>query len=321
MTQTESRPWVIAHRGASRDRPENTLAAFDEALSQGADAIELDVQLSRDGVPVVYHDRTLAKAGGGRRRVSRLDLSELATLDPGARLDAAFHGQHIPALEEVLERYGRRTRLLVEIKTREGAAAAARHLQLARTVAALLEKMKLEEQVLILSFDADVLAACVDETPRLRRVLNLRPPRRMTASLRERLPELYAVSADVRTLSVDFGAEVARAGKPLFVYSCNCAQDARCAMAAAKPADSGSTSCRQSDRSRSTPPMGNTPSSSSSNPRKAALGGGPISALPASPGNPSTPSPISRWRSSIPGPAQRGHISSARSRSRRSTHR
>jgi glycerophosphoryl diester phosphodiesterase len=157
---TRSSPWVIAHRGASRDAPENTIAAFDEALRQGPCGIELDVQLSRDGVPVVYHDRTLWKAGGGRRRVARCDLEELRKLDPGRRLDNRCRGQHIPTFEEVLSRYGRRTRLLVEIKTREGTAGRARHLQLARTVAIMIRRKKLLDRTWILSFDIDVLDAC-----------------------------------------------------------------------------------------------------------------------------------------------------------------
>jgi glycerophosphoryl diester phosphodiesterase len=232
MTPTAPRPWVIAHRGASRDRPENTLAAFDEALRQGCDGIELDVQLSRDGVPVVYHDKTLTRAGGGRRRVAQLDLRELAALDPGARLDVAFRGQHIPALENVLERYGSRTRLLVEIKTREGASGADRHLLLAREVGRLLTKMKLEDRVLVLSFDADVLAACAAEAPCLRPVLNLRPPRRMTNALRARLASLHALSADVRSLTRAFATDVLSAGRPLFVYTCNTVHSVERALAA-----------------------------------------------------------------------------------------
>ena len=60
---------IVGHRGAAGLAPENTLAAFDEALVQGCDAIELDLQLSRDEIPVVYHDRTLIRTGGGRVRV------------------------------------------------------------------------------------------------------------------------------------------------------------------------------------------------------------------------------------------------------------
>ena len=221
MGQAERPTWVIAHRGASRDCPENTIAAFDEALRQGCDGIELDVQLSRDGVPVVYHDKTLTKAGGGRRRVAQLAQRELAALEVGGWFDARFSGQRIPALEDVLERYGGRTRLFVEIKTREGTTAPDRHDLLARTVAGLIKKMSLEKRVCVLSFDADVLAACSREAPRLRPVLNLKPPPRLTPTVRKRLASLHALSADVRTLTGTFADGVRRAGRPLFVFTCN----------------------------------------------------------------------------------------------------
>ena len=144
MTATPASPAIVAHRGASNDFPENTLAAFEEALRRGADAIELDVQLSRDGVPVVYHDRTLTRAGGGRRRVSSLDWSELRELDPGLRFDRRFRGQTLPSLEQVLHRFAKRTRLLIEIKAREGLRGAARHVELARSCARLVRHRRLE---------------------------------------------------------------------------------------------------------------------------------------------------------------------------------
>ena len=223
---------VIAHRGASRDRPENTLAAFDEALRQGADGIELDVQLSRDGVPVVWHDRTLVRAGGGRRSVARCDLPELSRLDPGARFDRAWRGQHIPTLERVLERYGERTELLVEIKTREGAGAGERHERLARSVARMVRSRGLFERVRLLCFDPALLAVCADEAPGVRIVLNLKPPRAMTRTVRRRLESLHALSADVRTLTPAFGASVLQAARPLYVYTCNGPRTVERALAA-----------------------------------------------------------------------------------------
>ena len=232
MHRPERLAQVIAHRGASRDCPENTLAAFDEALRQGADGIELDVQLSRDGIPVVYHDRTLVRAGGGRRRVARIDFAELAALDPGARVDRRFRGQHIPALEDVLARYGGRTLLLVEIKTREGRTGRERHERLARAVARLVQERKLERNVWMLSFDPAVLAACADEAPGLRTVLNLKPPRRMTRALREQLTGLHALSADVRALTPGFGEDTGAAGRPLYVYTCNTERSVVRALAA-----------------------------------------------------------------------------------------
>ena len=216
--------WVIAHRGASRDCPENTLAAFDEALRQGCDAIELDVQLSRDGTPMVYHDKTLARAGGGRQRLSRLSAGELGQLDAGARSGEGFRGQRIPTLEQVLKRYAKRTRLLVELKTREGARGRARHVELARRAATLVSSLQLEKRVLMLSFDGKQLATCAEVAPAIGRVLNLKPPPLLEPELRQALADLFALSVDVRTLTPGFAAAVRLAGGSLLAFTCNTAR-------------------------------------------------------------------------------------------------
>jgi len=221
MSGISSFPWIIAHRGASRDRPENTIAAFDEALCQGAGGIELDVQLSRDEVPVVYHDKTLTRAGGGRKRVAGLNWDELRELDAAFRFGSGIPRQQIPSLEEVLARYGGRTRLLVEIKTREGAEGHDRHIRLARAVAAMVEAMGLVNNVLLLSFDPDVLDACAERAPRIGRVLTLKPPHRLHPALAGRLSGLFALSTDIRTLTAAFAGAVRRAGRPLLTYTCN----------------------------------------------------------------------------------------------------
>jgi glycerophosphoryl diester phosphodiesterase len=225
-----SSPWIIAHRGASKDRPENTLAAFREALRQGADGIELDVQLSRDGVPVVYHDRTLSRAGGGRRRVADLTFRELRRLDAAARLENARRPHRIPSLEEVLAKYGRRTRILVEIKSHRGTSG--RDLDLARVTAGLIRSLRLEAHTLLLSFSPEILDACAEAAPGIARVLNLKAPRRLTSPLSRRLSSLQALCVDVRTLTPGFAAAVHRANRSLLTYTCNTKATVERALAA-----------------------------------------------------------------------------------------
>ena len=77
------RPLVFAHRGGAALAPENTLAAFDQASPLGADGLELDVRLSRDGVVVVHHDRTLERTTNLRGAVSNATADELARADAG----------------------------------------------------------------------------------------------------------------------------------------------------------------------------------------------------------------------------------------------
>lgn len=108
--ETPQRTLVIAHRGASAEAPENTLAAFDLALRHGADGIEVDVRLSADGIPVVIHDPRLERTTSGRGRVDALSARQLTRLDAGswfnrrypARAKAGFHSLRIPLLSELL---------------------------------------------------------------------------------------------------------------------------------------------------------------------------------------------------------------------------
>ena len=117
---------VIAHRGTSGAAPENTLAAFELAERQGADAFELDVRLSADGAPVVIHDPTLERTTDGKGLVRAQSLVDLRTLDAGAnfttdgRATFPFRGQglRIPTLGEVLWAFPRMC-ILVEVKEPE----------------------------------------------------------------------------------------------------------------------------------------------------------------------------------------------------------
>ena len=101
---------------ASALAPENTLAAFRIAEAAGADGLELDVQLSIDGVPVVVHDDTVDRTTDGQGAVSDLTLAELGRLDAGSWFDGTFAAERIPTLEEVLKWGVGRLRFNVEIK-------------------------------------------------------------------------------------------------------------------------------------------------------------------------------------------------------------
>ena len=102
---------IIAHRGASAEAPENTLAAFRRAIELGADGVEFDVRLAADGVPVVIHDATLKRTAGIDRRVADITSAELARLDVGSWFnrhhghlaDEAYALERIPTLERVLD--------------------------------------------------------------------------------------------------------------------------------------------------------------------------------------------------------------------------
>lgn len=95
-------PRVIAHRGASAMAPENTLAAIALAAELGARAVELDVMLSRDGIPVIIHDETLDRTTSGTGPVAAQPMDSLARLDAGSWFSPAFAGEKLPTLTQAV---------------------------------------------------------------------------------------------------------------------------------------------------------------------------------------------------------------------------
>ena len=138
----------FAHRGASAQAPANTLSAFRLAAELGADGVELDVQLSRDGEAVVIHDFTVDATTNGSGAVAEKTLIELQALDAGSWFDAAFTGEHIPTLQEVMDAVGHRLLLNIEIKLPFTLA----NTGLEAEVVRLIEDNNLVERVIVSSF-------------------------------------------------------------------------------------------------------------------------------------------------------------------------
>lgn len=138
----------IAHRGASRAAPPNTIAAFRAALEMGADGIELDVHLSADGVPVVIHDSWVDAATDGHGRVADLTVAQLKRLDAGTPFDRLFAGERIPLLEEVLDCAGDSTLTNIELKSTR-----LRDSKLEEAVVSLLKRHGRRRNVLLSSFN------------------------------------------------------------------------------------------------------------------------------------------------------------------------
>lgn len=117
MATVPPSPLVVAHRGDLEHYPENTLAAFESAITRGADVIELDVFLSKDHELVVHHDHTLERTTNGTGYVGDLTLSELKRLDAGSWFSERFTGECIPTLGEVLELGKGWVRFELELRT------------------------------------------------------------------------------------------------------------------------------------------------------------------------------------------------------------
>ncbi|MBO0722628.1 MAG: glycerophosphodiester phosphodiesterase [Blastocatellia bacterium] len=133
-------PLVIAHRGASVVEPENTLRAFDLAIKQGAQMIELDLQLTRDNHVVVIHDAVLDHTTDLKGRIDHLSLSEVRKADAGK-------GERIPTLEETLDLTRRKASLYLEIKDPRAAVETLR----------LVRANRRQAEVMLASFDIDLM--------------------------------------------------------------------------------------------------------------------------------------------------------------------
>ncbi len=153
MLASLPQPIIFAHRGASAHAPENTLAAFDLALAQGADAIELDAKLSADGQVVVIHDPTVDRTTGAHGRVKDMKLAELRALDAGGFFSAKFGTEKIPMLEEVFEALGRKTLINVELTNYNSPRDC-----LVESACMLVKKFNLQKRVMFSSFFAFNLA-------------------------------------------------------------------------------------------------------------------------------------------------------------------
>ena len=149
-----SRPLIIGHRGASAVAPENTLAAFEAAISAGADGIEFDVRLSRDGIPVVIHDETLYRTSGVRRRVGEMSVNELNQLD-------------VPSLAQVFELFESND-LILYLEMKE--------VEVAQECCRLIEQYRLKDRVIFECFEHSALKTVKSIDPTFKIAPLFQPP-------------------------------------------------------------------------------------------------------------------------------------------------
>ncbi|MBT8341224.1 MAG: hypothetical protein HKP58_00965 [Desulfatitalea sp.] len=221
-----SHPWLVAHRGARDEAPENTRTAFERALSYAIDGIELDVQMSADRVPVVYHDETLMRICRRRDRVADLPLASLQQLDWGGWFHADFAGEPLPTLAQVLDRVASRTRLMIEIKSSPDLRRSGHVDRLVRQVVRLLPVVSprlLPERIFLLSFDAQALRLAHSLAPEWNYVLNIvdQQADAFAAWPTLALDHLYAVCVRIGKLTHELTRWARGRGLRCFTYTCN----------------------------------------------------------------------------------------------------
>lgn len=200
---------ITAHRGASYAAPENTFAAIEKAIGLGADYVELDVRITKDGQIVLIHDRTLNRTTNGRGELWDFTLEELRGLDAGSWFGGEFRGEPIPTLREVIELVKGRVRLNIEIKvSREEP-------EIVGKVVDIVRSEKFEKDCMVTSFTSEIVEEIKEIAPDIRTGLIF--GRDYPADVFEGSWEVLSCNQDV--VDEEFVARAKNSGKLIHVWT------------------------------------------------------------------------------------------------------
>ncbi|MBI4809737.1 MAG: glycerophosphodiester phosphodiesterase [Nitrosomonadales bacterium] len=214
-----SKTLIFAHRGANREAAENTRSAFDKALAYPIDGIETDVQLSRDQVAVLWHDRDLKKLKLPGRHIDDYDYLQLSGMDFAAHFVGA-QKEGVMSLQEFIAAYRARCRLLLEIKNRDWELVERQELKVRQTLA-LAGSM--DGRIMVSSFNLDSLIYAQQVVPSFPLVYNLEPEQNVNDAryALDEQPFLHGLCVHISTLDVDMMKTVRERGKFIAVYTCD----------------------------------------------------------------------------------------------------
>lgn len=221
---------IFAHRGANKEAAENTRSAFDRALTYPIDGMETDIQLSRDEVPVLWHDRLLAKLGHPVKHIDDFDYSELQAMNFAQHFSRDAKSEGIMSLQEFLDAYRKRTRLLLEIKNREWELRARHEIKVQQTLAMVGQVN--DDRIIISSFNLDGLIYAQQCRPGFPLVYNFEDEQTLEDA-REVLaaqPFLHGLCLPIATLDEPMVKLLHGLGKSIAVYTCNSDEQIRTAL-------------------------------------------------------------------------------------------
>lgn len=215
---------IYAHRGANKEAAENTRTAFEKALHYAIDGMETDIQLSRDGVGVLWHDDDLKKLGIPDKRIADLDHAQMQVMNFAAYF-ASAEPEGVMSLQDFIAAYRRRCGLLLEIKRYPSEPEERQQLKVQQTLQ-LVGKAE-GDHVLASSFDLESLVYAHRIAPQFPLVFNLEPEHDADFARRalEEQPYLHGLCVHRSTLDEAMMSVVRRCDKLIAVYTCNTDQD------------------------------------------------------------------------------------------------
>lgn len=217
---------IFAHRGANKEAAENTRTAFDKALAYPIDGIETDVQLSRDEVAVLWHDRFLGKLGYPLRHIDDFDHAQLKVMNFAAHFSSTAKPEGVVSLQEFIDSYRKRCRLLLEIKNRDWEPVARHQIKVLQT----LEMAKSPnagapdgDAIMVSSFDLASLVYAHQCAPDFPLVYNFETDQTLADARRvlDEQPFLHGLCLPIATLDEAMVRLLRDHGKTIAVYTCN----------------------------------------------------------------------------------------------------
>jgi len=213
-------PVLVAHRGASKAAPENTLAAYRAAIAQGAQVAETDVHLTKDGVVVVLHDKSLDRTTDGSGMIAQTPHAAVQGLDAGSWFDPSFSSERVPTLSELLALVRDKMVLCIEIKAKPKGGGQA----IAGRIRDLLDASGGRDQAIIFSFYPQQIKAAKAAMPDVPALFLIVPGKGAIPYTTGALTMARSLGADMigldhRRTTPAFVTQAQGAGFPVFVYT------------------------------------------------------------------------------------------------------
>jgi len=216
-----TKPLIFAHRGANREIAENTRSAFDRALEYAIDGIETDVQLSRDGVAVLWHDRLLNKVGLPGKHIDDFDCAQLQAMNFAAHFSSGAKPEGIMTLQAFLDAYRKRCRLLIEIKNRAWESSSRHEIKVRQTLE--MAGTAHDDAIMVSSFNLASLVYAHQCAPEFPLVYNIEPEQTLKDAQRVLIeqPFLHGLCLPIESLDDAMARLLRGHGKCIVVYTCN----------------------------------------------------------------------------------------------------
>ena len=221
---------IFAHRGANREAAENTRTAFDRALSYPIDGMETDIQLSRDSIPVLWHDRFLAKLGHPTKHIDDYVYSQLQAMNFAGHFSPKAKPKGIVGLREYLDAYRSRTRLLLEIKNRDWESPERQQDKVRQTLD-MVGRVN-DDRIIISSFNLDSLIYAQQCRPGFPLVYNFEDDQTLEDAKNALAGHswLHGLCLPIAILGTEIISLLRDLGKSVAVYTCNSDEEINTAL-------------------------------------------------------------------------------------------